>query len=456
MSREQNRREFTAAAAGALASGAGATARPGFPAPVDPKELAINGGKPVRSTRLTAGYWGADYYDAAEEREVLEVVKSKTPFRWYGAAKPTKVLNFERDYARHQGTKYAVAVTSGTSALISAISALEVGPGDEVILPAWTWYSCYNAIVLAGGLPVFAEVDETLNLDPKDLDRKITPKTKVIMAVHILGGPADMDPILEIARSRKIRILEDFAQSVGGRYKGKQLGSIGDIGICSFQVNKTISAGEGGAVVTSDPVLFERAARFHDLGGLRPAHEELIGKPQLAWFVGGQYRMSEFTGAVMGAQLKKLDAMLESSRGTFRRVRAGISDLPGLRQRRLPDPDGDIGSGMFIALKDAKQRDQFIAAMNKENVSTGKLSGSVILPTVEHIEKKITLHPNWPSFNTPRGKSIPYGRAACPQTLDVFDRFAAVHLHPRYSEKDVDDVIAAITKVHMALFAPRA
>ena len=185
MSREQNRREFTAAAAGALASGAGATARPGFPAPVDPKELAINGGKPVRSTRLTAGYWGADYYDAAEEREVLEVVKSKTPFRWYGAAKPTKVLNFERDYARHQGTKFAVAVTSGTSALISAVSALEVGPGDEVILPAWTWYSCYNAVVLAGGLPVFAEVDETLNLDPKDLDRKITPKTKEIGRAHV-------------------------------------------------------------------------------------------------------------------------------------------------------------------------------------------------------------------------------------------------------------------------------
>ena len=113
-----NRRKFVAASVAALTAGPGAMA-----APVDPKELAINGGKPVRATRLTAGYWGADYYDAAEEREVLDVVKSKTPFRWYGAAKPTKVLNFERDYARHQGTKFAVAVTSGTSALISAVSA---------------------------------------------------------------------------------------------------------------------------------------------------------------------------------------------------------------------------------------------------------------------------------------------------------------------------------------------
>lgn len=454
-----NRRKFLAASAAAgaassFAGGAGGSAR--TPARVDASQLAINGGKPVRTSRLSAGYFGPQYYDEAEQRELLDVLKSGSPFRWYGPTKPVKVLTFEREFARHQGTKFALAVTSGTSALNSAIAALQVGPGDEVILPAWTWYSCYNAIVLAGALPVFAEIDETLNLDPKDVERKITPRTKVIMAVHILGGPCDMEPILEIARRRKLRILEDCAQSVGGSYKGKPLGSLGDIGIYSFQLNKTITAGEGGAVVTSDPLLFERAARFHDLGGLRPPHEELVGKAQLAWFVGGQYRMSEFTGAVMGAQLRKLDTIVAATRGHFARIRAGISDLPGLRTRRLPDPQGDIGYGVFLALKDKQQRDQFIAAVRAENVSAGTLAGSVILPTVPHIEKKVTLHPGWPSFNTPEGKAIQYGAAACPQTLDIYDRFAAVHLDPKFTGADTDDIIAAITKVYMALVAPRA
>ena len=159
----------------------------------------------------------------------------------------------------HVGVKFALGVTSGTAALFTAMAALEVGPGDEVILPAWTWYACYDAIVLAGALPVFAEIDESFDIDPKDIEAKITPRTKVIMAVHLQGCPCDMDPILEIARTHKLRVLEDCAQCVGGRYKGKYVGAIGDIGIYSFQQSKTITSGEGGAVVTSDPKLFERS-----------------------------------------------------------------------------------------------------------------------------------------------------------------------------------------------------
>lgn len=458
--RKITRRQFVATAPAAAAVAATAVsaekAGKGTHARVDPSQLAINGGKPVRAKRLDAGYFGSEFYDEAELREVQDVLRSRSPFRWYGPKQPTKVLEFEREFARHQGTKYALAVTSGTTALFSAVGALEVGPGDEVILPAWTWYSCYNAVVLAGALPVFAEMDETLNIDPKDLERKITPRTKVVMAVHLMGGPCDMDPILEIARRRKVRVLEDCAQSVGGSYKGKPLGSMGDIAIYSFQLNKTITAGEGGAVATSDAVLFERASRFHDLGGLRPPHEQALGKPQLSWFVGGQYRMSEFTGAVMGAQIRKLDTIVAASRQRARRVREAISDLPGIQLRRMPDPDGDLGYGIYLKLADKPQRDKFVAAMKAENVNAGSISGSVILPTVPHIEKKITLHPGWPSFNTREGKAIRYGAACCPQTLALYDRFVGVRIDPRMSEQDVDDIIAAVTKVYMALVAPRA
>ena len=152
-----------------------------------------------------------------------------------------------------------------------------MGPGDEVILPAWTWHSCYTTILMTGALPVFAEVDESFTLDAADVEAKITPQTKVIMAVHLFGAPADMDRIMAVARKHGLKVLEDVAQSAGAQYKGKRLGTIGDAGIYSFQLHKMITAGEGGAVVTADPMVFERASRFHDLGLLRP------GPPGGAW-----------------------------------------------------------------------------------------------------------------------------------------------------------------------------
>ena len=241
----------------------GLTGRPASAA----ARLAIDGGTPVRSTKLDTNFPGPLYYDHEERRELLEVLDRRAPFRWYGigpkGGDPDKCNHFEKEFAAHRGTKYCVAVTSGTAALVTAVAALGAGPGDEVILPAWTWYSCYDAIIAAGATPVFAEIDDSFNLDPEDIERHITPRTKVIMAVHIMGEPADMDPILSIARKRSLKVLEDGAQSVGASYKGRPLGSMGDCGIYSFQICKTISAGEGGAVVTSDPEIFERAARIH-------------------------------------------------------------------------------------------------------------------------------------------------------------------------------------------------
>jgi len=214
--------------------------------------------------RPSADYFGTQFYGAEERAELIEVLESRSPFRWYGpgSRQPAKVATFEKEFAAAMQSKYCLGVTSGTAALQTAMAALEVGPGDEVILPAWTWHSCYSAIVLAGGLPVFAEIDESFNIDPNNIESKITPQTKAIIVVHLQGNPADMDPILALARNHKVRVLEDCAQSVGGSYKGKALGSMGDIAIYSLQLNKTITSGEGGAVVTSDPILFSGQAVF--------------------------------------------------------------------------------------------------------------------------------------------------------------------------------------------------
>ncbi len=436
-----DRRKFLSAAA-AAAVGAQASS-----------QLALEGGAPVRQTPLRADYWGPQYYDEKERQELVDVLETGRPFRWYGRGTqpPMKVATFEKEFAARMQTRYALAVTSGTAALQCALAALEVGPGDEVILPAWTWHSCYSAIVHAGALPVFAEIDESFNIDPNDIESKITPATKVIMAVHLQGTPADLDPILKIARKHKLRVLEDCAQSVGGDYKGKPLGSHGDIGIYSLQLNKTITAGEGGAVVTNDVVLFERAARFHDLGGLRELHERVVGKPQLDWFSGLNFRMNEFSGGVLLAQLRKLDAIVAAVRTNARRVYEGIRDLPGIRFRRQPDPAGELGAAVFIDLGTRERCDRFLKAMRAEGVPASRPSGSVILPTLPYVMKKVTVHPNWPSFTSDRGRSIQYGPQICPRTIDILGRFAGVSMDPKFTEQDCRDIVAAIRKVYPAV-----
>ncbi|PYV43800.1 MAG: glutamine--scyllo-inositol aminotransferase [Acidobacteria bacterium] len=407
-------------------------------------------GKPVREKPLKADYWGPEFYDEKERQELLDVHSSHRPFRWYGPGDqpPMKVASFEKEFAARMQTRFALAVTSGTAALQTALAALEVGPGDEVILPAWTWHSCFNSIVLAGALPVFAEIDESFNIDPADIESKITPQTRVIMVAHLQGNPCDMDRIITIATKGRLKVLEDCAQSVGASYGGRPLGSIGHIGIYSLQINKTITAGEGGAVVTNDPVLFERAARFHDLGALRPLHEKVAGQSRIGWFVGPNFRMNEFSGGVLLAQLGKLDAIVDAVRRNARRVYQGIRDLPGLRLRHLPDPEGELGAAIFLGFTTKEQRDRYISAMRAENVPAQPPGGSVILPILPHIEKKVTVHPAWPSFTSQRGKAIGYGSGCCPRTIDILNRFAGVPMDPKFTVNDTDDVVAAIRKVY--------
>ena len=434
-----DRRQFVAAMAAAVGTADAST------------ELAVNGGAPVRTTPLHAGNWGPEYYDDKEKAELAGVVDSRHPFRFGGGRgqdAPVKVLTFEKEFAQRMGARYALGVTSGTAALEVAYNALAIGPGDEVILPAWTWHSDAMAVVRSGALPVFAEIDESFNIDPNDIEHRITPHTKVIVAVHLQGNPADLDKILPVAKKHGLKLLEDSAQAVGASYKGRPTGSIGDIAIYSHQETKTITSGEGGTVVTSDPVLFERALRFHDVGGLRRPQQAMLPKVQLNPFVAANFRMSEFTGGVMLAQLRKLDAILEATRRNAARVYEGVRDLPGIRFRSRPDPAGETGVAVFIRFETKSRCDKFVEAMRAEGVPVSKPGGSVVLPIQTYIEKKITVHPAWPTWTSERGKAIQYGAANCPRTIDILERFAGPAMHPKHTDQDVKDIIAAIRKVY--------
>ncbi len=447
----KSRREFlaTVGAAGAASVFGGSGGARRSLAAEGKQKLAIEGGTPVRKTPLRYQPYGPQFYDEVEKREILDVLESRRPFRWWKSG--SKVLQFEEAYAAHIGVKYALGVTSGTTALSAALAALEIGPGDEVILPAWTWYADYDTVVLAGALPVFAEVDGSLNIDPGDIEARITPRTKAIIAVSLQGCPADMDPILEIARKHKLRVLEDFSQCVGGRYGGKYLGSMGDIGISSFQQSKTITAGEGGAVVTNDPKLFERAVRAHDVGSLRSPYKEDLGGGLLPGFAASNFRMNEFTGAILKAQEQDIETICKALRSNTRKVREGIADLPGLRLRKTPDLEGDLGVTVFLDLGTRKRRDRFLRAVRAEGVSASPPGGSVILPIDKRIENKVTVHPDWPSFNTPQGKAIRYGSECCPKTIDIQGRLGGVIMDPNFTDEDVNDIVRAIRKVYLAM-----
>ncbi len=444
-----NRREFlgTVGAMGAASVIAGSAVA--SPLAKDSPQLAVDGGKPVREETLYSQPYGPQFYDDVEKQELIDVLESRNPFRWW--KDESKVLQFEQAYAKHIGVKHALGVTSGTTALFTAVAALGIGPGDEVILPAWTWYADYDAIVLAGALPVFAEIDESFDIDSSDIEAKITPRTKAIMAIHLQGCPADMDPILEIAKKHDLRVLEDCAQCLGGKYKGKYVGSMGDIGINSFQLSKSITAGEGGAVVTNDAELFERALRFHDVGSLRSPYTEELNGGLLAAFASCNFRMNEFTGAVLKGQLTKLETICSGLRKNYRAVRKGIADLPGLKLRKTPDVQGDLGVGVFLEFDSEERRDNFLRALRAEGIAASGPGGSAILPIDERIENKVTVHAAWPSFTSPEGQAIQYGAQCCPRTIDILSRAGGVIMDPNFSSQDVQDIITAIRKVYPAI-----
>lgn len=424
------------------------------PGSVTDAGLALNGGTPVRSTILNTSCPGSQFYDHHEQDLTDEAISTHGLFRWYGPAgqpQPTKVATFEKEFAQLLGVKYVLGITSGTAALHTALTALGVGPGDEVILPAWTWYSCYYAILMTGALPVFAEDDDSFTIDPEDVEKKITPQTKVIMVVHLFGSPCNMDAIMEVARRHNIKVLEDSAQNAGGQYKGKRTSTIGDIGIFSFQLHKMITAGEGGAVVTNDPLLYERAVRFHDLGLLRPPTQAQVGKGTMPYFMGVNYRMNEMTGAVMLAQLRKLDSILAEQRRRGGYVIERVSRIPGIKMRRSNDYNGELHLTVDLLLSSQELRDQFLKAMKAENVPMERPSAAVVLPAQPPIANKAVPHPAWPSFNSPRGKELLYGADSVPRTMDIFNRTATLTVGPKYTDRDLDDIVAAVTKVYTAL-----
>jgi 8-amino-3,8-dideoxy-alpha-D-manno-octulosonate transaminase len=347
---------------------------------------------------------------------------------------------------------HALAVSSGTAALRVALAALGISPGDEVITQGFTFVATWETILDAGAIPVFAELDETLCLDPADVAKKITPSTKAIIPVHMCGAQARITEIVKLADQHGIPVIEDTAQSCGGRLHGKALGSFGKMGCFSFDAVKTVTAGEGGMVITHDRDLYTKAAEYHDHG-----HDHNPKVPrglEKRSFIGMNYRMSELQGAVALAQFRKLESViLPAQRKNKARIKEALAKIDQIAFRNIPDPEGETATFLTFFLPTAQKT----RAFNKAMAEAG--AGAIYwhenywhyYEQWEHLlEGKSLMRTGYP-FKTESGQvRRSYAKDALPKTAEILSRTLSIAINI-HMDQQIPKILSAIEKASKAI-----
>lgn len=365
---------------------------------------------------------GPGYYwiGKEEEEELLSLIRARYLFRYGDPKDPAfkhRVKTLEEEVAGKFGVKYALALSSGTSALITALSAAGIGPGDEVIVPGYTFIASMSSVITCNAVPVLAEVDESLTLDPQDVEARITPYTRAILPVHMIGNPCDLDRLGQIARKHKLLLIEDTAQAFGGSYRGRRLGTIGQIGTYSFNIFKTINAGDGGMVVTDDEELYQKAFGYHDQGHLPLRMGVEVGQRSV---IGQNYRMNELSAAVLLAQFRKLDRLIERLTALKTRFKKQLQGVKGLEFRRLNDPEGECHTILTVFLPDKKSADEVAGRLGTTTVAH---SGWHVYNNMENILGMKTINPRNNPLKHPfyKGKAE-YRKGMLPKTDALLER----------------------------------
>ncbi len=435
-----------------------------------PEALAVNGGK-----KAIKGYQGkgkpkigieefialADVfgYSRGAQEQIKKVLAKEADrpspqlARYYNP-RPSQVDQLEA-YAKNLfGVKHALAVNSGTSALSAAYVACGIGPGDEVIVPGYTFFATAAAVVTSKAIPVIAEVDDSLTIDPADVERKITPRTKAVVPVHMVGNCCDMGRIMKIARKHKLMVIEDNAQSCGGSFQGRLLGTIGNMGCFSLSSYKITGAGEGGMVLTDDEWLDIRARSQHDTAACwrpdRYAEERRAGE----LFCGQNFRMSEMEGAANLVQLKKTKAQAKRYSTVLRRITGALKEFPETRLRRSNDTMGDVGYSLILLAKDRQAAESIATALRAEGLSAGSRGTKSsrdwhIYSYWEHILKQKTATPEGCPFTCAyyEGPLPKYSEDMCKRSVDLLSRAVYIYTDQWWTAGDCRQVAVAINKV---------
>ncbi len=354
-----------------------------------------------------------------------------------------EVMHCEEELKLLMGCKYALIMTSGKAALISALIGMGIGPGDEVIIPAYTYIATAIAVMAAGAIPVIAEIDETLTLDVSDVEKKISKYTKAIVPVHMRGFASNMDEIMALANKYGIRVLEDACQACGGSYKGKRLGTIGNAGALSYNYYKIISTGEGGALLTDSRTIYERGLIFHDSSAVKFFGNQLDGV-SVPLFAGNEYRVCEITGALLREQLKRLDGILADLRRNRKTIVDAVKDYLNIIPSN--DSEGDCCTSIGIIFNNEADAREFVKAKGVEGflpIDTGK---HVYTNWEPIMEKRGALHPAMDPFKMEANRDLNhhYTVDMCMKSLNLLSCIAIIKVDPDWGEKECNERIIAL------------
>jgi 8-amino-3,8-dideoxy-alpha-D-manno-octulosonate transaminase len=397
--------------------------------------LASEGGAPVRTRPVPPRGLGANLIGKEELELLKEIVEKRTPFRHYGPSEPHLARDFERAVCDFVGTRYTLATATGSGGFFCAMKALDIGPGDEVILPALGFVTDYDMVAVFGAKPVFAKIDGSMNLDPDDMAAKITDSTKAAVVIHYQGGASRVDDVVARAHERGVKVLEDVAQAFGATFDGRPLGGWGDIACGSLQANKMITAGEGGFVMTNDQLLFERAVRFHDLGLLRTAFKEQLEAPvKTKAFPGMQWRMTELAVAFALAQIRRLPGMVARTQRNAAFLRERIhAAFPAVEFRGVK-PENDAGILVQLDMGSPENAQFFAEAHTAEGFRCGVASGTGPMDKFEVVRNDMA------PFDEPT-------RAAFAHAAAIHKRRPCISILPVYDDADMEDLAAISLKV---------
>jgi perosamine synthetase len=403
------------------------------------RRLALDGGQPVRKKPFPSRDAG---FGREELAQLEEVIQSGHLFRVQGR----KTRQVEERFASLLGVKHALAVASGTAALHTAVAAINPDPGDEIITTPLTDMGTVIGIIFQNALPVFADVEPGgFNLDPEAVRRQITPRTRAIIVVHLWGMAARMDEFLDLGREHGIPIIEDCAQAYLTAYRGKPVGTMGEIGCFSLQQSKHITCGDGGLLVTNSDSLVARARLFADKGWDRTAAD----RGHL--FLGINYRITELQSAVVLAQLGKLEQFVARRRALGDLLSQKLAGIPGLYTP--PDSRAAGSTYWFYPLRIRERefglsRDRFIAALNAEGVPAWIWLAGQPLYMFEALREQRTFGGSHHPFDCPcASRRIEYGPGLCPNAEQTLGELVVLSVNEFYTEEDVGDVAAAIHKV---------
>ena len=398
---------------------------------------------------------GFEVFGDEEKREINDVLETGVLFRYeFGPQRNDvyKVLQFEKNFAEYCGAGFAQAVTSGTAALKVALAALGVGPGDEVITQGFTFVATWEAILDIGAVPVFTEIDDTLNMDPEDLKKKITDKTRCVIPVHMLGAMARIEEIVSIANEHNIPVLEDTAQAAGGRINGQHLGTFGQCGTFSFDSVKTMTTGEGGMIITSDEELWRTMSEYQDHG-----HDHVVNPGGRGGegrrFIGFNYRMMELQGAMGIAQLGKLDAMIAAQRANKARLKKAAAAIPGVQFRTLVDEAGDTATFFAFTLETSEQCKRVSKVLSEAGVPAINFAENTwhFYPKWEHLHQGSAVAASGYPFNDAQGKRrIVYDPDMLPKSADLMARTLVYPVGIKMEESQLEKIGLRLEKAALA------